>query len=439
MAVWYKHSGPWWDQSALAMGNSVSLPEDEGRPDSLFAFYRALLAVCRAHPELINGTQVLMDNVSPHVFSFDRGAGAAMSGPWSSELASVRLTEQPAGRVELTLPAYGVGVFSNSPPTEASFHAPPLRAAHFLRSAIQRGRARFHLVRQCVQRRRGTGRTVPGRCAPFGLVQPGPDNRDTGWAYTSGYQYSDPHIRGFSQTQLSGTGLPELGDVLLLPAAGVLAEKTGTGYDKVTEQGTPGYYAVTLDDDVRVKLTRSADVALHRYAFPGSDAAVFVDCQHGLRFDANKPSVLASDVQVEDASTLSGEVSTANWVTRTFFFTLRFDRPALRIVKLRARPGDLAPRYARTFQLGPDHALQAKIARSSFSVAGANANLQAEQPDLEFVQVRVAADPYRARVPGGQRGAGGHGQGGRPDRARLGLRQLRRVGVRRPGGSPVRP
>jgi hypothetical protein len=52
----------------------------------------------------------------------------------------------------------------------------------------------------------GTGHTFPGPSRPFGMVQPGPDNADTGWDYTSGYQYRAPRIIGFSQTRASGTG-----------------------------------------------------------------------------------------------------------------------------------------------------------------------------------------------------------------------------------------
>ena len=65
----------------------------------------------------------------------------------------------------------------------------------------------------------GTGHTFPGPSMPFGMVQPGPDNRDQGWNHTSGYQYQDSIILGFSQTRFSGTGINEMGDVLLLPFA----------------------------------------------------------------------------------------------------------------------------------------------------------------------------------------------------------------------------
>ena len=49
----------------------------------------------------------------------------------------------------------------------------------------------------------GTGHTFPGPSMPFGMVQPGPDNRDQGWNHTSGYQFRDSIIMGFSQTRFS--------------------------------------------------------------------------------------------------------------------------------------------------------------------------------------------------------------------------------------------
>ena len=65
-----------------------------------------------------------------------------------------------------------------------------------------------------------TGHTFPGATAPFGLVQPSPDTGDNGWAYTSGYQFADKEIFGFSNTHLSGVGVPDLGDILLQPFTG---------------------------------------------------------------------------------------------------------------------------------------------------------------------------------------------------------------------------
>ena len=63
----------------------------------------------------------------------------------------------------------------------------------------------------------GHGHTYPGATVPFGMVQLSPDTRDNDWDACSGYHYSDHTIMGFSLTHLSGTGIRELGDLLVLP------------------------------------------------------------------------------------------------------------------------------------------------------------------------------------------------------------------------------
>ena len=63
----------------------------------------------------------------------------------------------------------------------------------------------------------GHGHTYPGASAPFGMMQLGPDTRLEGWDGCSGYHYTDEYIYGFSHTHLSGTGISDYGDVLLMP------------------------------------------------------------------------------------------------------------------------------------------------------------------------------------------------------------------------------
>src|SRR5258706_16013074 len=66
----------------------------------------------------------------------------------------------------------------------------------------------------------GHGHTFPGATMPFGMVQLSPDTRLTGWDGCSGYHYSDNIIYGFSHTHLSGTGISDYGDILLMPTIG---------------------------------------------------------------------------------------------------------------------------------------------------------------------------------------------------------------------------
>jgi predicted alpha-1,2-mannosidase len=237
----------------------------------------------------------------------------------------------------------------------------------------------------------GTGHTFPGPSKPFGMVQPGPDNRDSGWNHTSGYQYKDTLLLGFSQTRFSGTGINEMGDVLLLPYSKA-KEKLKNSYFKETEKATVGYYSLIKKDDVKVELTCSDRVAFHQYTFPTTEATVFVDLQHGLKFsnenNATTGLVLESDVKIENKTTISGYCSTNNWSKRKYFFTIEFSQPFIKSEELTKAKGDKAPKYNLIFDLKNNKQLQVKVALSSVSIAGAKANLKAEIPNWDFDKVK---------------------------------------------------
>jgi putative alpha-1,2-mannosidase len=117
----------------------------------------------------------------------------------------------------------------------------------------------------------GHGHTYPGATMPFGMVQLSPDTRLTGWDGCSGYHYSDHVIYGFSHTHLSGTGISDYGDILLMPTLGkvsLMNSDYATGFDHQNETAQPGDYAVRLDNNIFVELTASARAGFHRYSFP---------------------------------------------------------------------------------------------------------------------------------------------------------------------------
>jgi predicted alpha-1,2-mannosidase len=233
----------------------------------------------------------------------------------------------------------------------------------------------------------GTGHTFPGPSMPFGMVQPGPDNRDFGWNYTSGYQFKDTVLMGFSQTRFNGTGINEMGDVLLLPI-NPKKEKLKNSYFKNTETGKVGYYSLVKKDDVKVELTCSERVAFHQYTFPGNEAQVLVDLQHGLRFvfdEINqKELVVESDVNVENNNTISGYCSTQNWVNRKYFFTITFDQSFVKSTLLANKENEKAPTYLLNFLLAKNRRLKVKIALSSVSIDDAKLNMQSEIPHWDF-------------------------------------------------------
>jgi predicted alpha-1,2-mannosidase len=240
------------------------------------------------------------------------------------------------------------------------------------------------------------GHTFPGACYPFGLVQASPDTGNCTWQYCSGYMYHDEKIWGFSQTHLNGTGCPDLGDVQLQPFSGAAErENYHSAYKKETQRAKPGYYAVTLEDfGVDVELTASPRVACHRYTYkqPGP-ARLLVDLQYGIvgGKDALKNHILASDVTTEDKFTISGHNQAKAWVTRHYYYVVKFDKPFAAIKQLAAQPGEKAPRYVLDFDLKAGETLQVKVALSTVSVEGAKKNLAAEVPGWDFAQVRKQA------------------------------------------------
>ena len=243
----------------------------------------------------------------------------------------------------------------------------------------------------------GTGHVMPGASMPWGMVAPSPDMATTGWSYTSGYQYRTPTLLGFSNTHISGAGIPELGDVLLQPAAGARWSASTTDfagkYDKASEAAHPGYYTVKLPGHgVTVELTATSRVAFHRYTFSDDGRVqVLLDLQHGLLY-GDGPRVKSAQSMVDaHAGEVSGTVHTRGWTDREASFVVRFDRPIVAQQQLPRQPGELAPRYLLEFDLGDRRVLEARVALSTVDVAGARRNL-ATADGLAFDTARVQAD-----------------------------------------------
>ncbi len=170
----------------------------------------------------------------------------------------------------------------------------------------------------------GVGSAFPGPCVPFGMARPGPDTSlygaSPGFHHCSGYHYSDNRIRGFSHTRLSGTGLPEYGNILVMPtldfSGDYSKEKSRLSrFSHESENARPGYYAVTLDGaGIKVELTATHHCGLHRYTFPRAgkgrilivaDHAIMKRdvCEAGIQLD---PGAREATGRVLDCGSLTG-------------------------------------------------------------------------------------------------------------------------------------
>ncbi|WEK34417.1 MAG: GH92 family glycosyl hydrolase [Candidatus Pseudobacter hemicellulosilyticus] len=254
-----------------------------------------------------------------------------------------------------------------------------------------------------------TGHTFPGATVPFGLVQPGPETGNFDWDYCSGYHYKDSLIWGFAQTHLNGTGVPDLGDILLQPFTGDI---NGTDYhshfNKATEKASPGYYSVELADyNVKAEMTAAAHTAFHQYTYASaSPARLLVDLQYGIV--SNKRSflrhVLQADVDIDpNRRWIAGHSEVTAWVRRHYYYVIEFSRPFTQKTQLPANdPAEKGPRYVLDFDLKPGQQLQVKIGLSTVSIENARQNLQQEIPHWEFNTVRNMAgsewDQYLQRM-----------------------------------------
>ena len=135
----------------------------------------------------------------------------------------------------------------------------------------------------------GHGHTYPGATMPFGMMQLSPDTRLEGWDGCSGYHYTDEYIYGFSHTHLSGTGISDYGDVLLMPTNKVNFNNGSDGksgyrahFSHENESAEPGYYKVHLDStNIDIELTVSKRSGIHKYQFPSAENQyVVLDLDH---------------------------------------------------------------------------------------------------------------------------------------------------------------
>lgn len=182
----------------------------------------------------------------------------------------------------------------------------------------------------------GHGHTYPGATVPFGMLQVSPVNGISKWDWCSGYHYTDSIMVGFSHLSLSGTGIGDLADVLLMPVnKKVDITPTPTTRDSLTykssynhqnEKATPGYYQVYLEDhDVNVELTTSLRTAHHKYTYQQNDPQTVV---LNLGFGINWDKATATNIQIENEYTISGYRHSKGWAkNQKVFFTAKFSKP----------------------------------------------------------------------------------------------------------------
>jgi len=252
----------------------------------------------------------------------------------------------------------------------------------------------------------GHGHVFMGASVPFGMVQLGPTSIPQSWDWTSGYHISDTTVIGFAHTHLSGTGIGDLSDIVLMPVVGQVALGRGTEEDtasgqwsyfrRANERCAPGYYATRLERyGVDVELTASERVGLHRYTFPTTnDARVVINLADGQCWDEPTESYI---VQTSD-TTVAGYRFSKGWAhDQRVWFTAHFSKPITRLILSNGNGTQLAADSLRGVGVfgqacfGDVGSVMVKVALSPVSIANAEANMLAEMPGWDFEAVKATA------------------------------------------------
>lgn len=244
----------------------------------------------------------------------------------------------------------------------------------------------------------GHGHTFMGASVPYGAVQAGPNNINKGWDWCSGYYYADSVCIGFSQTHLSGTGIGDLGDVLIMPYAGAIRTDKGTQqnlgysskYNHKNEVVSPQYYSLKLDNKVKVELTATERVAFHKYTFPVNEQGhIIIDLGEG-----NGDRSTDTYIKLADDYTIVGYRFSKGWAKdQRLWFAIKSSVP-LKNFKVynfnEAKPGiELKDQHVKgliTFDK-PVANVMLKVGISPVSSENALANINAEIPDWNFAGV----------------------------------------------------
>ncbi len=241
----------------------------------------------------------------------------------------------------------------------------------------------------------GHGHTYPGATMPFGMMQLSPDTRLDGWDGCSGYHYSDSYIYGFSHTHLSGTGVSDYGDILLMPTNEVIFNNGADGkkgyrahFSHDSETAKPGYYKVYLDStNIDVELTVSKRSGIHQYTFTeGSKQIVILDLEH-------RDEVLDSKVNVYSNTEIGGHRHSKAWATNQYlFYNIQFSKPFKNMVFLNDNNQGKKVKAAFEFDASIGDVLEIKIGISAVDEEGARKNLRTEIENKTFETIKSEAE-----------------------------------------------
>ena len=254
----------------------------------------------------------------------------------------------------------------------------------------------------------GHGHVFPGATTPFGMVQLSPVNGVNGWDWVSGYHTSSTELVGFAHMCLSGTGIGDLADLIILPTTQEVVSDTTAGganflqkykasYSHDREEAEPGYYMVELQNSgIKAELTASPRVGLHKYTFSqDGKASVIIDLGHAINWD----SPIETYIVQESETRFSGYRKSSGWAKEQWlYFVIETDQAVKGFqvveggeIKDTKSANGKDTRAVLSFDVKKTAPIKIKVGLSSASVNGALKSIEHEMPNWDFEAERKEA------------------------------------------------
>lgn len=256
----------------------------------------------------------------------------------------------------------------------------------------------------------GHGHTFPGATTPFGMIQLSPINGISGWDWCSGYHYSDSLVIGFGHLSLSGTGIGDLNDIVLMPATKEYDLSTLTigkkdqyfkdadkfrdllpyksKYSHKNEKASVGYYQVYLETPkINAEFTADTYVGMHKYTFKKGDTQSII-LNLGFAINWDNPTQMNIRQYISDKDTsihknmIFGHRYSVGWAkNQKVFFAIEFSKD---INNIKYNKDNDNVTSTQVFFDNTDEKLLVRVALSSVSVENAYENLNSNKDGFDF-------------------------------------------------------
>lgn len=272
------------------------------------------------------------------------------------------------------------------------------------------------------------GTTNPGAVCPNGMMSVVPFNvmgsadnvydKDARW-WSTPYERYNSFFTGFAHGALSGVGCPDMGALLTMATSGDLEvdyHDYGTAYSD--ETATPGYYSLNLNKyGIRAEVTATMRSSAERYRFPAGKGNILINLGEGLTNESGAVIRKVSDTEIEGVKLLGTFCYNPQAVFPVYFVMKVSKRPSASGYwkKQRLMEGaeaewtpdngkyKLYTSYGRelagddvgywfTFdELAEGEQIEIRMGISYVSTENARLNLETEQQDYGFDDIRAAA------------------------------------------------